>query len=296
MHCAEAAPGPSLPRMRTPRTGVALMLGSSASNQSGAALGALAFPAIGTVGVVAVRQLVVAGLLVPLARPRLRSFSPQQLRPVLALALVFGGMNLSLYAAIDRVGLALAVTLEFLGPMAVALASSRRVRDVLCAVLALGGVVALTGVGSGSDPWGVALALVAAAAWAGYIVLNRVLGERLPGVQGTAAASLVSAAVWLPIATVWFGTHPPTATATLLALGCGVLASVVPYVADLAALRFVSRHAFSVFTSTNPVWAALAGWLVLRQSLAPREVLGVALVVVASVAACLPLGGGAERR
>jgi inner membrane transporter RhtA len=275
--------------MRSPQSGVALMLSSSASNQSGAALGALAFPAIGAVGVVAVRQLVVAGFLVPLARPRLRSYTPGQLRPVLALAAVFGVMNLSLYAAIDRIGLALAVTLEFLGPMAVALASSRRVRDVLCAVLALGGVVAITGVGSSSDLLGIALALVAATAWALYILLNRVLGERLPGVQGPAAASLVSATVWIPISLLWFNAHPPTASATVLAICCGFLASVVPYVADLAALRFVSRHAFSVFTSTNPVWAALAGWVVLRQSLDLHELAGVALVVTASVTASTPV-------
>jgi inner membrane transporter RhtA len=210
---------------------------------------------------------------------------------VLALALVFGVMNLSLYAAIDRIGLALAVTLEFLGPMAVALATSRRALDLLCALLALGGVVVLTGAGSTSVGYGVALALVAATAWALYILLNRVLGERLPGVEGTAAASLVSAAVWSPVAVLWFSRHRLSVSAVLLACACGVLASVVPYVADLAALRYVPRHVFSIFTATNPVWAALAGWTVLRESLDAHEIAGVALVVAASALAAASVAG-----
>lgn len=113
-----------------------MMLASSASNQTGAALGAAAFPVIGTAGVVAIRQLVTAIVLTPIVRPRLRGLCRDQWWPVLGLVVVFSVMNLSLYTAIDRIGLALAVTLEFLGPLTVAIASSRRVLDVACAVLA----------------------------------------------------------------------------------------------------------------------------------------------------------------
>src|SRR6478752_6931051 len=114
----------------TPRqrgTGIALMLASSASNQAGAALGAMAFPAIGPVGVVAIRQFVTALVLTPIVRPRLRGLRRDQWWPILRLVVVFSIMSLSLYAAIDRIGLALAVILEFLGPLTVAIISSRRV-------------------------------------------------------------------------------------------------------------------------------------------------------------------------
>ena len=114
-------------------TGIVMMLGSALSNQLGAATGALAFPAIGPAGVVAVRQWVAAVVLLAAGRPRIRRFGWSQWWPVLLLALVFATMNLSLYTAVSRVGLGLAVTLEFLGPLTVALAASRRRTDLACA-------------------------------------------------------------------------------------------------------------------------------------------------------------------
>ena len=111
-------------------TGIALMTGSAASNQLGAATAALAFPALGPAGVVAVRQWVAGVVLLITVRPKFASFTGRQWRPVLALALIFAIMNLSLYTAIDRIGLGLAVTLEFLGPLSVALLASRRVVDL----------------------------------------------------------------------------------------------------------------------------------------------------------------------
>lgn len=113
-----------------------MMCGSGLANQTGAATGALAFPAIGPAGVVAVRQWVAGLVLLAVGRPRLRSFTWRQWWPVLCLAMVFATMNLTLYTAIDRIGLGLAVTLEFLGPLAVALAASRRLVDLLCALVA----------------------------------------------------------------------------------------------------------------------------------------------------------------
>jgi inner membrane transporter RhtA len=270
------------PRQR--RAGVALMVASSASNQTGAALGALAFPTIGPVGVVAVRQLVTAIVLAPAVRPRIRALRAEQWRPVLGLTLVLSVMNLSLYAAVDRIGLGLAVTLEFLGPLAVAIAGSRHAVDMACAALAGVGVVVLTSPGPSTDVLGIALALVAALAWACYILLNRTIGERLPGIEGTAAASIVTAAAWTPIAVVWFLLHPPTVSSLALASACGLLSSIVPYVGDLLALRRVPARVFGTFTSINPVWAALAGWLLLDQSLAVNEWLAIALIVAGNVA------------
>jgi inner membrane transporter RhtA len=259
------------------------MLASSASNQGGAALGALAFPSVGPVGVVAVRQFVTALVLVPLVRPRFRGLRRDQWLPVLGLAVVFSVMNLSLYAAIARIGLGSAVTLEFLGPLTVAVATSRRARDVAAAVMAGIGVVALTGPGPSTDVVGVGLALLAAAGWGSYVLLNRTVGRRLPGLQGTAVASGVTAAAWAPVAAAWFTTHVPTVAGIALAVACGLMSSIVPYVADLLALRRVSAHVFGTFTSINPVWAALAGWVVLHQDLRANEWIGIGLIVVGNV-------------
>lgn len=242
----------------------------------------MAFAAIGPLGVVAVRQLVTATVLVPAVRPRLRSMSRSQLRPVVGLALAFGVMNLGLYAAVDRIGLGLAVTLEFLGPLAVAIGSSRRAVDALCALVVGIGVVVLVDPGPSSDVLGIGSALLAAAAWAAYILLNRELGQRLPGLEGTAAASALSAMVWLPIAAVWFGTHPPMPSAVLLAVVCGLMASVVPFAGDLIALRRIPAGLFGTLTSLNPVWAAVAGWLILQQVLEPAQWLGIALIVLSN--------------
>lgn len=270
------------PRLRG--SGVALMLASSASNQAGAALGAMAFPAIGPVGVVAVRQFVTALVLAPVVRPRLRGLRADQWRPVLGLVVVFSVMNLSLYAAIDRIGLALAVTLEFLGPLTVAVAGSRRALDLAGALLAGVGVVVLTSPGPTTDLLGIGLGLLAATAWGCYILLNRTLGRRLPGLHGTAVAALVTAAVWAPIAVAWFAAHPPSRVAVALAVACGLMSSIVPYVADLLALRRVPAPVFGTFTSINPVWAALSGWLLLHQALGVHEWVGIGLIVVSNAA------------
>ena len=141
--------------------GVATMLGSALSNQ----VGAHAFAAVGPPGVVAVRQVVAAVVLMPMARPRVRHLTWPQWWPVLLLAAVFGCMNLSLYTAIDRIGLGLAVTLEFLGPLAVALAGSRSRRDLLIAAAAAVGVYVLVLPGPSSDYLGLGLGLLAAACW-----------------------------------------------------------------------------------------------------------------------------------
>ncbi|WP_241489413.1 EamA family transporter [Leucobacter celer] len=269
------------PRRRA--SGIAMMLAGAASNQTGAALGALAFPAIGPVGVVAVRQLVTALVLSLIVRPRLRGLRRHQWLPILGLALVFSVMNIALYAAIERIGLGLAVTLEFIGPLAVAIAGSRRVVDIGCAALAGLGVLLLTGAGPSTDVLGVALALIAAGAWAAYILLNRSVGQRLPGLQGTAAASAVTAGLWLPIGVAWFLIHPPTLQALLLAAACGILASTIPYAVDLLVLRRIPAALFGTLTSVNPLFAALIGWLVLHQALEAVEWAGVGLIVLGNV-------------
>ena len=252
------------------------------SNQLGAGVGALAFPVLGPLGVVAVRQVVAAAVLLPSARPRVRQMTWAQWWPTLLLAAVFGGMNLSLYASIDRIGLGPAVTLEFLGPLAVAVAASRTRVDIASAVLAAAGVYVLVLPGSPGDLLGVALGVVAACCWAAYIVLNRVLGARMPGVQGPAVASAVSALAFLPVVAVLVLDGRLAGTPLACAAAAGVLSSVVPYAVDLTALRHVPARVFGVFMSAHPVLAAVVGLVVLGQALRLHEWVGIAVVVAAN--------------
>jgi inner membrane transporter RhtA len=258
------------------------MVGSGLSNQVGAAVGSLAFPVIGPVGVVAVRQYVAVAVLLVVGRPRFRSFTWSQWWPVLLLAVVFGTMNLSLYTAIDRVGLGLAVTLEFLGPLAIALAATRRRVDVCCALLAAAGVVTLMRPQPSTDYLGMGLGLLAAVCWASYILLNRTVGRRLSGAQGSGAAAAVSALMFLPVGILVALRHPPSAWAVGCAVVAGVLSSAVPYLADLFTLRRVPAPAFGLFMSVNPVLAAVVGWVVLGQRLGSPEWAGIGAVVAAN--------------
>ena len=268
------------------------MFGGALSNQLGAATGALAFGVIGPAGVVAIRQWIAGIVLLAAGRPRWRSFTGAQWRPVLLLAAAYGTMNLSLYTAIGRLGLGLAVTLEFLGPLAVALATSRRRADLVCALVAGAGVVALTRPRPATDYIGIGLGLLAAACWASYILLNREIGRRLPGAEGSAAAAVLSALVFVPAGIMVLLRHPPTLIALACAATAGVLSSAVPLLADLLALRRVPAGYFGIFMSVNPVLAALIGLLILRQSL-PWEAW---LSIVAIVAANAVSAGARSRR
>jgi inner membrane transporter RhtA len=262
-----------------------MMLGSGLSTQIGAATAALAFPVIGPAGVVAIRQWVAGIVLLAVGRPRFRSFTARQWRLVLSLAAVFATMNLTLYTSIDRVGLGLAVTLEFLGPLAVALAGSRRKIDLYCALAAAPAVVVLTRPQASTDYLGIGLGLVAAACWACYILLNRAMGRELPGVQGSGAAAAVSGLAYVPIGIVMLIKHPPTLATIAYALTAGVLSSAVPFLMDVLALRRVPAQFFGVFMSVNPVLAALVGLVMLDQHLDHLAWAAIGAIVTANAVA-----------
>jgi inner membrane transporter RhtA len=263
--------------------GVALMTGSAAATQLGAATAALAFPVLGPTGVVAVRQWVAGAVLGTAVRPRFAAFTRQQWRLVLALAAIFATMNLSLYAAIDTIGLGLAVTLEFLGPLSVALLAARRATDLGSALVAAAAVVVLARPQPTTSYAGLGLALLAAACWAGYILVNRAAGASLPGSQAPAAAACLSALLYVPVGVWALASHPVTAAALGRAATAGVLCSAIPMTADLLALRRVPARFFGVFMSVNPVFAALTGLIVLGQSLPPADWLAIAAIVAANV-------------
>ncbi|WP_245982506.1 EamA family transporter [Lentzea flaviverrucosa] len=265
--------------------GFATMTASAASNQLGAAVGAHAFAAIGPAGVVAVRQFVAAAVLLPMARPNLRRFTWAQWWPTIALGLVFATMNLSLYMAIDRIGLGLAVTLEVLGPLGVALAGSRTRQDFLFVLVAAVGVYVLVLPGPSSDYLGVGLGLLAAGCWAAYILLNRLVGARLPGLQAPAVATAMSATLYVPVAVLLVLHGKLTGMSILYAVGAGVFCSVVPYAVDVIALRKVPARLFGLAMSVHPVLAALAGLVVLGETLELHHWAGILLVVTANALA-----------
>ena len=277
-----SAVAPATKAGRDEIAGVALMTGSAVSNQLGAATAALAFPVLGPAGVVAIRQWVAGIALLATVRPRYSAFTRQQWYPVLALALIFAVMNLSLYIAIDTIGLGLAVTLEFIGPLSVALLSSRRMLDLWCAVAAGASVVVLARPQATTDYAGICLALLAAVCWASYILVNRVVGARLPGSQGPAAAAGLSALLYIPVGIWVLASHPVTAASLGRAACAGILCSAVPMVADLLALRRVPTRFFGVYMSVNPVFAAMIGLIVLGQSLKPADWLAIGAIVSAN--------------
>ena len=296
---APVAPADGPSTSMTPRSlaiGIATMLGSGASNQVGAAIGSHAFASIGPVGVVAVRQFVAAAVLLPVARPAFRRFTWAQWWPTLLLGVVFAVMNISLYSAIDRIGLGLAVTLEFLGPLAVGLAGARGRLELWCAVLAGAGVYVLILPGPSTDYLGVGLGMLAATCWAAYILLNRIVGARLSGLQAPAAATSVSALIYLPVAAVMIADGRFVGVGLLFAAAAGLLSSVVPYVADLLALRRVSASFFGVFMSINPVLAAVSGVLLLGQQPALHEWIGIIVVVAANAVVTVAAATGSSGR
>jgi len=263
------------------------VVGDAASVQVGAAIGATIFPLVGPGGVVALRQAFAAITLLAVARPRPRDLTWRSVRPALLLGLVLVTMNLGVYGAIDRIGLGLAVTLEFLGPLALALAGSRRRLDLLCAAMAGLGVVLLTGTVPGIDPVGVLLALVAAASWAAYIVLSRRAGRTLPGVQGTALASLLAAVLTSPLLVMALVGLAPVQLLHVVVVGLatGILSSAIPYSIDLLVLRRMSQQLFSVLQSVQPAAAALAGLVILGQALATWQLVGLGLISLGNVIA-----------
>lgn len=263
--------------------GIALTQASAVSSQLGASFGALAFPALGPVGVVAVRQLVAAAVLVPVGRPRVRALRRSDWITVVALALTFTLMNTSVYLSVERLGLGMAITLEFLGPLTLVIVSARRLIDFVAGIAAAIGVVVLVDPSPTTDLVGLGTGLLSAIGWAGYILLTRRVGRTLPGMQGPALASAISALLWLPLAVVLCVLLQPPLWAVLCAVACGVLASVVPFSFETIALRRLPAGLFSMLQSMHPVWAAAAGFVVLHQALNFRELAGIGLVVMANI-------------
>lgn len=268
----------------------ALILVGIISVQTGAGLAKHLFDRMPPSVVVTIRLLTSAIVLGFLARKALRTVLRDHSRSNLAVAAGFGLalalMNFSIYQSFSRIPLGVAVTIEFLGPLAVAIGASRRPRDGLWALLAGAGVVLLARGGTGSlDPVGIGFALLAGACWAAYILLTAATGKRFSGSTGLALASIVGTAAMLPIGVASAGPGVLDPQLLLIGLGVGLLSSVIPYSLELEALRRMPARVFGVLMSLEPAVAALVGMALLGEILTGRQWVAICCVVVACAGA-----------
>ena len=261
-----------------------LVLVSIVSVQVGSSVAKGLFDDLGAAGLTLLRLGLSALLLLAVLRPALRQWTRQSWAASLLLGGAMAGMNLSFYLALRTVPLGVAVTVEFLGPLLLAVVQTRRRIDLLWAALAGGGVALLGLDRSGSVPLtGLLLAFLAGLFWAGYILATARVGQVLPGTAGLAVALSFAALLVLP-----FGVSG--AAAGLLdrpsliwaAFGVALLSSVVSYGLELAALRRIPTQVFGILMSLEPAAAALAGLVVLREALGVRELVALLLVSLAS--------------
>jgi inner membrane transporter RhtA len=269
--------------VRSDPRGIALVVLAVSTLQVGAAFAVTLFDDVGVAGAAFLRLGIAALVLLAIWRPRLE-------RPLLvpvAFGVALATMNLAIYEAMDRIPIGVAVTIEFAGPLGLAVALSRRALDLVWVGLAAAGILLLTNPFGESDldPAGVGFALLAAAAWAAYIPISARTGQLLPGGKGLAIAMAVGALLVAPAGIASGGAE--LLAPAMLASGAVVAlaSSVIPYSLELESLRRIPPRVFGVLMSLEPAVAALAGLVVLGQSLGRTDLLAIALVVAASAGA-----------
>ena len=262
-----------------------LVISGIISVQFGAAIAKNLFHLIPPTAMVWLRLVSSAIILLIMARPRLRGQSSRDWLIVLGFGVSLMTMNWAIYQSFARIPLGIAVTIEFLGPLTVAVIGSRRLTDLIWVGLA-GTGVALLGLSRATLTLaGVGFALIAALAWACYILLSAQTGRRWPGLNGLAIASMVGAIALAPPAILEAGSRLLSPTVLALGVAVGLLSSVIPYSFELMALRRIPPRLFSILMSLEPAAAALAAMIVLGEFLTPVQWLAMACVVIASIGA-----------
>lgn len=275
---------------------VGLVLVGIASVQLGAAIAKALFDEVSPTAMVWLRLVTSAVVLVALARPRLGGRTRHDWLVVLGFGASLATMNWAIYQSFARIPLGIAVTIEFIGPLTLAVLGSRRARDLVWVLLAAVGVALLGLERTDLDVAGVLFALLAGAAWAAYILLASSTGRRWAGFDGLAVASLVAAAAMTLPALVSAGSGLFDGRVLLLGALVGLLSSVIPYSCELVALRSLRPAVFGILMSLEPAAAALAAIVVLHETLTPVQWLAVACVVAASVGATRTGSGPAARQ
>jgi inner membrane transporter RhtA len=274
-------------KLRTPPAPLLVLL-SITSVQFGSAVARTLFDDLGAAGVTLLRLALAAVILAIATRPRLHRWSGAAWRAAITLGVVMAGMNLIFYLSLRTVPLGIAVTVEFLGPLLLALVQTRRLLDLIWAASAAGGVALLGLHSGGAAPLsGLVLAFVAGLCWAAYIIFSARLGRVVPGTAGLTVSLAVGAVLVLPFGAGGasaIGDHP-----LLLIGGVGValLSSVIPYGLEINALRRIPTRVFGILMSLEPAAAAIAGLLVLHQRLGTAEIVALVLVTLASAGVTL---------
>ena len=287
----------------------ALVLTGVISVQVGAGLAARLFTQIPPAAVTGLRLWTAAALMAVAGARGLRGALSgpvrhrcwRDLSVVTGFGLTLAVMNFSIYQSFARIPLGIAVTIEFLGPLGVAVATSRRLLDLLWVALAGTGVALLTGTGTASGTGhhgqallGMAFALLAGLAWAAYIIFSRATGRRFPGSSGLTLAMVVAAVLVTPAGVVAGGGALLRPAILVAGLGIGLLSSIIPYTLELEALRRVPARVFGIWMSLEPAVAALVGLVMLGQSLAVRQWAAIVCVMIACAGAARASGGRSQ--
>jgi inner membrane transporter RhtA len=269
----------------------ALVLGAAVSVQVGAAVAKSLFPTLGPPGVVFLRLAFGSLTLWVIGRPQLRDRSRRELGLVAALGVTLVCMNLAFYESLDRLPLGVAVTVEFIGPLTVAVLASRRPLDFAWIGLAGLGIALLAdGAGQSVETLGLVLAAVAGFFWGLYIILGTLVGRAFAGTTGLAPAMAIGAVIALPWGVISAGRHLGNPQLVGAGVGVGLLCSALPWSLELEAMRRLPMTVFGVLMSLEPAVAALSGFVFLHEHLEPREWIALGLVVIASAGASLHRG------
>lgn len=252
------------------------------SVQGGAALAKSMFAQFGAIGTVYLRIFFAALILLVFVRPTLSLWREGRWKIIILFGVVLVSMNAFYYLALERIPLGLTVTIEFFGPLGVALWQSRRPLDLLWVALAAAGIALLNPFSGDLDRVGLIYALVAGSCWAAYIILGQNIGGKLPGAQGLTLSMLVGAIVMTPISFNPVITNVEYGIGLLAAVGVAFLSSVVPYTLEIEALRRMSTKQFGILMSMEPAVASVMGWLILSEYLSSTQWLAVLLVMSAS--------------
>ena len=262
-------------------------MAGAVSQYLGAAVGVFLFETTEPATVAWLRAAAAALVLLAWRRPWRRAWTWRSTGAAAAFGLVTLGMNVAFYEAIARIPLGTAVAVEFVGPVAVATLGSRRARDVAAVALVVGGVVLLAGVQTDVDPVGLLFALLAAALWAGYILVGKSVADAGAGLDSLAVGMAVAAVASSPLLVgVQLGTDAAAfgdARTWVFGMGVGVLSSVIPYALDQPVLATIGRARFALLLALLPATAAVVGAAVLAQYPTPVELAGIALVMLALI-------------
>ncbi|OXA91005.1 EamA family transporter [Flavobacterium hercynium] len=258
------------------------------SVQCGAAIAKTLFPAIGAAGTASMRIGISAIILFIAYRPNLKNITPEQWKIVIPYGLSLGAMNLIFYLAIERIQIGLAVTLEFIGPLLVAIVGSKRLIDYCWVVLAATGIILIAPWSNDRiDPLGVLFALIAGGLWATYIILGGKVSKVMNDGQAVSTGMLFAALLILPFGFYENGLANLTPKLFGMGVALALLSSAIPFTLEMKALGQLPPRTFSILMSLEPAAASICAFIFLQENLNIYEILAMLCVIIASAGSTL---------